>query len=222
MASATSGDSSNVPCDASGRKLVEHKLWRAHDWFNIATLPIVCCSNILFLSTAGHHDVESIQYQIERIVFSTYITVDSIWILLYPKSVPSPNFILWHHVVCLIGYNVITWTGDNFWVDIPSEMLIVEVNTWFMTSRRYCQKDGILHQIAVFMFYCSWIAIRNIFYPYKFINLLFRYFEYSMSTKSIINLPLFFVILLGALNFLNVKWTYELFFGKSKKNVKKS
>ena len=60
---------------------------------------------------ADHHDVDSIYYHVERFVFSSYIAIDSAWILLYPKSVPSPNFILWHHMVCLVGYNIITWTG---------------------------------------------------------------------------------------------------------------
>ena len=148
---------------------------------------------VSFLSSfhADHHDVDSIHYHMERIVFSSYIAIDFGWIFLYHRSVPSPNFILWHHMVCLIGYNIITWTGssqtrcrlsnaflffvyvtkcgnfsiyyynyegDNRWVDIPSEMLIVEVSTWFMTIRRYCQKNGILHQIFTSMFYFTWIG----------------------------------------------------------------
>jgi hypothetical protein len=140
---------------------------------------------------------------------------------LYPKSVPSPSFILLHHMVCFIGYNIITWTGDNLWVDVPSEMMIVEVNTWFMTTRRYCLKDGIFHQIVTFMFYFTWIAIRNAFYPYKFTNLLVRYFDHAMSTNSVINMPLFFVFLLGALNVLNVKWTCELYFSRSRRSINK-
>jgi len=135
---------------------------------------------------------------------------------MFPCSVPAPVFIITHHIVCLIGWNITTIPGYTEWNDCPSEILIVEINTWLLTLRRHLKQPEFLNTIINTLFYSTWIFIRNIFYPYQLFEILIRYHDYCNKNSGYINLPLFFVILLSFLNYLNTKWTIDLFRPKRK------
>ena len=140
-------------------------------------------------------------------------------LLLYPKSVNAPRFIIGHHIVCIVGWYAADIDGTMRWVDINSEILLVECNTWLLTARRHFH--GIwLDQILEGLFYVTWILIRNVFYPIKFFIMCRRYIKFSQEKGVYFNHALFLVLLLGSLVYLNTKWSYDLF-TKSSKNTSK-
>ena len=235
-----SGYNEKLPTD---NKNVDLVLWLRHDYFNIVTLPLVFISNTYFLSTADHNDANSFQYKLQSWLFSLYMLIDTTWLIFYPRSVPAPKFIICHHLVSLLGFQMVTWTGDYKYVDIPSELLIVEINTWLLTARRHVvNRYGlfILNLLTIYyihylqyiihltynmwrfmnrhgllilnsLFYMSWVVIRNGFYPLKLYELFVRYQQHSEASGSYINVVLFFLVIVGFLNFLNTKWTVDLF-----------
>ena len=93
-------------------KNIDPILWRRHDYFNICTLPLVIVTNLYYLATCPHNDIESITYKVQFYVFLVYIVTDVFWLTLFPKSVPSPTFILIHHIICII-----CWTIPLYWYD---------------------------------------------------------------------------------------------------------
>lgn len=94
------------------------------------------------------------------------------------------------------------------------QLLIVEVNTWLLTVRRHVNGE-IISSILNALFYITWILIRNIFYPFKLLELSLLYIVYSKDHGSYLNFVLVFVTLTFFLNYLNAKWTYDLFLKKA-------
>ena len=133
----------------------------------------------------------------------------------------APRFIIGHHIVCIVGWLLADLDGSAQWIDVNSEALVVEINTWLLTARRHFH-GPIMDPVMEVLFYTTWVLIRNIFYPYKFITLCKRYVEFSEVKGTYMNQALFFVILLASLVYLNIKWTYDLFTKKNNKvNTKK-
>ena len=199
-------------------KNIDPILWRRHDYFNICALPLVFTTNLYYLATCPHSDITSFTYRLQFIIFLIYITTDVFWLTLFPKSVPSPTFILVHHVICIICWTIpLYW--DSTYADISSELCVVEVNTWILTLRRHW-KGPYISPILEFLFYFTWIVIRNIFYPYKFIESFPKYLKHSEVRGGFFNDGLFFFILLFMMNYLNSKWTWDLFKSKFFKKAK--
>ena len=132
--------------------------------------------------------------------------------MVYPRSVASPTFVISHHIVCLMGWMLIILSGEHKFVDVPSEILVVEINTWIMTSRRHVDSNGLLHRLLNATFYGSWVLIRNVFYPFKLVSLVLRYIDHSVEKGSYVNWTCSYVVVVAVLNALNTKWTFDLFF----------
>jgi hypothetical protein len=198
-------------------KNIDPVLWRRHDYFNIFCLPIVFITNLFYLFTCPHTDIVSVQYKVQFYIFLVYITTDVVWLTLFPKSVPAPALILVHHVVCIICWTIpLYW--DSTYADISSELCVVEVNTWILTLRRHW-KGKYVSSILEVLFYITWVAIRNIYYPYKLLQSVPRYMDHSKIRGGYVNDGLFFFCLLILMNYLNTKWTWDLIKSKLLKKV---
>jgi len=199
-------------------KNVDQVLWKRHDTFNICVLPLIFITNLYYLFTRPHNDIESFTYQVQFFVFLTYITIDVLWLILYPKSVPAPTFIIVHHIICIICWTI-PYYWDATYADVSTELCVVEVNTWILTLRRHW-KGEIASPVLEALFFTSWIGIRNVYYPYILWRTFPRYLEHCQRKGGYINDGLFFFVLLVFMNYLNSKWTWDLFKSKFFKKLK--
>jgi hypothetical protein len=155
-------------------------------------------------------------------MFTGYIIIDSLWIVLDPRSVKSPSMILKHHIAVLLYLIIPTlYPKLNFMMAI---LVSVELNTWFLIARRVYNKQGlkpwkvripILPAIHIkflsICFYASWFAIRVVLYPYVY------YIFYRMWNGTYLiqnDIPLWAmgasIIFHTGLCFLNCSWTLDL------------
>jgi hypothetical protein len=155
-------------------------------------------------------------------VFTAYVAIDLVWVLLIPNCVKSPKAIINHHIAVLL-YLIIPkmYPGFNFLLAI---LVSVEINTWFLIARRVFNKQGFkpwLLKIPLICtveikflslcFYISWFLIRVLLYPYVY------YIFYRMTKGPFLiqhGVPLWVlaisVIFHTGLCFLNCSWTYDL------------
>jgi hypothetical protein len=182
---------------------------KTHDQFNLLLLPIVLLFDFFLF-----YDWCSFKLQIYLIIFSIYVIIDGLWIFFIPNSVASPNTILVHHIVTLIGIILNLIMGLDYAI-LGAFGGLVEVNTFFLIARRNWKSSILLN----FMFFLSWIVIRNIIGPwvlYVSIQILLQKYKSMKTYKIIIGIILTLIALF--LNLLNVKWTWDLF----KKQFKKA
>ena len=176
---------------------------RKHDAFNLIVLPFVCGTNVLYL-TSGKDSLLWLQFYL----FALYLLFDTLWVTVRPQSVASPSTIIFHHLVCLIGWIVPHYSDPSLsmWTSLG---LAVEVNTFFLIARRYFGRTMPLQ----FAFYSTWVILRLLLYPVVLYNFVFKYIEYSMKKNqgNFLNTGLFVLSTMIFLNMLNLKWSRDLF-----------
>ena len=174
---------------------------RRHDFANLFCLPIISIMDILYILFS---DGDDLFFWVLYITFFAYLILDIIWILVKPNSVGSPVFVLIHHLICAIAWPLqLLEPKFSYWISLA---LLVEINTFFITARRYYHKYIILD----IFFWITWILFRLIMYPYIIYNFISIYQNYSILKETNINvalIPLFVFIFLTCLNF---KWTFDL------------
>ena len=179
-----------------------------HDAFNLIVLPFVCGSNILYLTS-----MEESLLWIQFYLFTAYLIVDTVWVVLRPRSVASPPTIIVHHIVCVIGWITPHMTDPSLalWTSLG---LTVEINTFFLIARRYWGRTMLIQ----ILFYSTWIGLRVILFPVVLYLFIFKYLNYSnhLPTPTFFNTGLFILFIMVFLNGLNFKWTWDLFFKSQK------
>ena len=141
--------------------------------------------------------------------------------ILIPQSVPSPYFILIHHSIVLIGWNIPllaepTLLNTIYGNDLPYGRWtalagVVEINTVFLTAKRIWKNNKIIEML----FFLSWISIRNVFYPYLIFSFLRNVYYYECWENGYFQIKLDYSFLLISsvllLIGLNVKWSYDFY-----------
>jgi len=206
-----------------------------HDLFNLVVLIPVIVLNIMnwnwdaLLSMTSVRDVSDAWTGEWFLTFYTYVQsyflADLAWILLIPSCVRSPKTILQHHVATML-YMLIPW----FYPELRFFMgaaLSVEVNTWFLISRRVFNKQGFpcwtidlppfvsirIKLISIF-FYLTWFTIRIFLYPLILWDFVQRYYETVQQTGNLANIYAAILPLHSCFVILNIKWTQELIMSK--------
>lgn len=188
---------------------VDEHWHRIHDIFNLICLPWI------LLVTSLHLYEGSQWFWIQFWVFLSYLLVDTLWLVLKPKSVASPTVIIGHHIVCLVGWIQPAFNERKYSVWI-SQCVLVEINTWFLIARR-TWKSNLLFSLC---FYFTWIVLRLIMYPV----ILVQFTSYLTNTcgavSSLYSLSscllsgdrpgLLLLFLFVTLNGLNYKWTFDM------------
>jgi TLC domain len=174
-----------------------------HDVFNLYILPIVNATNVGYFL----YDSE-VTFILLFYAFLFYMVIDTVWVLVQPKSVGSPVTIVVHHVVCLLGWllpyfyarKLFRWTSAG---------LLVELNTFLLIARRVWGRPLFMEVL----FYTSWVGFRIIMYPYVLYLFVFEYLEFTAkeATGNYINTALLILVIIILLNMLNFKWSYDLF-----------
>lgn len=183
------------------------ELWHnRHDIFNLIAIPFIILTNSLYLFHS--HD----WYWTEFWCFFIYIVVDTLWLIIKPRSVVSPNAIIAHHAVCIIGW-MLPALNNQIYADWVSYGLLVEINTWFLIARR-TWKDISFFSIC---FYICWFLLRLIMYPvvlYQFTR--FIYENYRSSVQTVHYSAFIQWVFMLALTGLNYKWTIDMLLKRSR------
>lgn len=202
-----------------------------HDFFNLMMLPLIVVVNSVYIYCAQKHTTMStfcpfadwggnIPYYVSFTIFFLYIVLDTCFILSKPLCVKSANVILAHHIVTLIAWCCpLLDSRLRMWCTVS---LMVEVNTTFLTARRFFKfaVGSLKYYILEFCFFSTWIIFRLIMYPalvYFFFQILLEEYKvlYFNPTRTNANnsslLFTFIYLLLLFLTGLNCKWSYDLF-----------
>jgi TLC domain len=173
-----------------------------HDLFNLYTLPIVNAANISFFL---HESEET--FTLLFFAFLFYMVIDTVWVLVQPKSVASPATIVVHHVICLAGW-LLPYYYERMLFRWTSAGLLVELNTFLLIARRVWGRPLVVEVL----FYLTWFGFRIVMYPYVLYLFIFVYLEYSVKQAggNYINTALLILVIIFLLNMLNMKWTYDL------------
>lgn len=199
-----------------------------HDYFNLIILPPILV--LIAINMDPRTESWSVFWWHGRYFWTLlvgaywYFIADLTWVIVVPHCVKSPATIIIHHLVTM-SYMIIP-------VNIPEArwamgaLLSVELNTWFLIFRRTHNtaklepfKEGtpfatsIRIQFVTFMFYFTWIIIRVVFYPVMLPLIAQLYWERSQEVgyfNGFLPAP----ILQSVFVYLNLKWSYDLFFPK--------
>ncbi len=198
-----------------------------HDKFNLLVLPVIS-----FLSMSYFVDKDC--YYLLFYTFLSYMIIDSLWLVIAPKTVASPKVILVHHFMGTLGWlcgyytsNIrdYTCTGMHQFNHLNTYSLIivftligvlVEINTFLLIYRRNYGRN-LLTEI---LFYSTWIGIRIVLfttiltnYASIFIIKDINVYKFSIEIHNPIEIytATFFVISI-VLMILNYYWTYDLLY----------
>ena len=131
--------------------------YKVHDFINVPLVGILaslCVAGILNL----------VNTSIVTKIFVVYIILDTIWIVIFPESIPSlANFIILHHILtfCILLHPLrypehsIETCRDG----------IVELNTFFLILRRQLRR-GSFANLLCNLCYNLTLSIRFVWQPY--------------------------------------------------------
>jgi len=209
----------------------------AHDLFNLVVLIPVIVLNIMNWNWDKLSAMNSIRdlskswtgewFQAFYFYTMTYFVADLLWITVVPKCVRSPAVIIQHHIATMLYMLIPLYYPElRFFMGAA---LSVELNTWFLISRRVFNKQGfpcwtidlpqlvsIRIKVISIMFYVTWILIRVIIYPLLLWDFGLRYIDVVNKKKggSIFNIYGVIIPLHSIFVILNLKWTHELIMSK--------
>jgi len=177
-------------------KFRQLQLSEKHDLYNILTLlPIVIFTVHQLISSSSINT-----YHTYFLTIILYIISDIIWIFKYPKSVKSPNVILFHHVIMLLL--TLYQNQSRIYSLVFYKSMIIEFSTWLLIVKRFFKKTLNQHYLIKkyinYIHYTCWILIRNLYFPYVLI------YEVYIVTGS-------YIVFLGCciLSLLQYYWTYK-------------
>mmetsp|Transcript_10406 Transcript_10406/g.15451 ORF Transcript_10406/g.15451 Transcript_10406/m.15451 type:complete len:262 (-) Transcript_10406:157-942(-) len=203
-----------------------------HDYFNLVILvPIITLDALNWdYNTIWHECILRSNNEITHMkdawtgefqdqVFNAalcYFLLDTLWMLIAPKSVRSPGTILVHHLACMVYLYLVYVREEFFW--FMGACLSVEVNTWFLIARRVVNKQGIpawnidlplgfslkIKFISI-CFYATWITLRCVLFPYLLHEVYSSWVESPQDMQLLVKLSMH-----SLFTFLNLKWTYDL------------
>lgn len=186
---------------------LDHVMHSRHDLFNLFALPVVVFHLCNFLVDI-QSDTEN--YINVFLVGELYFVVDLVWLLIWPASVVSPRVIIFHHVVSCVGWCLPLYRKEM--APYAAACLLVEVNTFFLISKRYFRNSPTVHNVANVLFHLSWIVLRLIVYPVVCYKYSFEVHRESIRAGSILNLSSIAMFVVIILTSLNIKWTWDLYF----------
>lgn len=194
---------------------------RNHDLFNVIFLVIIIALDIFYLyqttdfvklaegRVSLEEQSESRLFQLFFAVFSFYLLVDCVWVILIPSCVASdPKAIILHHVATAFAILVPFFLPRFGWH--MGACLIVEVNTLCLTIRRNVTKDELLYHILNISFYVTWVILRLLMFPVLTALFALEYYWYSELTSNYFNIVVFAPTFQSLLTLMSYKWTYDL------------
>lgn len=219
----------------------------AHDMFNIIALVVICFFVFIFLVKTFNAELLSILVghyrfsggedlnEVEHIVlgademelyyfifyfFCSYLLIDMIWVIKFPKCVPaSPISIVVHHLATfvLLGTSFSYAPVEYAWN--TAIYLSVELNTIILVSKRNLRIGSSIWLLLDVLFYTTWILQRLLMFPVLTWWSYYEYLRFSFKYGTLMNglvLTPFFTLLLAILSY---KWTIDMLFKTKKKRT---
>jgi hypothetical protein len=189
-----------------------------HDIFNICALSIITGIDILYvylsteyskIGTSAIGEDQKGLFKIFFILFSCYLTVDTVWLLVVNNcTITSKGPIVIHHI--LTGcYLMIPYLDGQFAWHF-GVTLLVEFNTLLLTMKLNVAKDSSLYMILNTLFYISWLGLRVIGFPILVIFYCKEYSRYTLEVGYWYNMVIWAPIFQLMITALSYKWTYDM------------
>ena len=189
-----------------------------HDIFNILALTAIIAVDIIYLfyvtdlqrlstSSLGAEHVPlflSFFY-----AFGVYLCVDTVWICVVPAcTVASSLPIIIHHILTFL-FTLIPYFHPQFGWHM-AVVLLVEINTLFLTLKRNMEKDSFFFRGFNILFYFTWILMRLVCFPLLTFFFIAEYMRFSKEIGTWWNIvllaPVFQILITG----LSFKWTLDM------------
>lgn len=191
---------------------------KPHDYWNILALAVLICIDVYYLSMstsmedigtprlgASHLGVFNVFYAL----FMLYLVVDTIWIIVIPNCTVTDRMpIIVHHV--LTGVYAMIPAADSQFSWHMAVVLLVEINTLFLTWKRNVSKDSLLHFLLNLAFYLTWVGMRLIGFPILVVFLYYEWQRYTILKGTPFNCVLLAPIFQALVTALSFKWTYDM------------
>lgn len=144
-------------------------------------------------------------------IFASYMVIDTIWIFVIPHCVAakSPYAVLFHHLASG-GLTVLILASDSHFEWFLPAMLLLEVNTVCLASRRQLSKSSWSYYIADKLFHISWYICRCLWLPRLTYLIIYEWLNYSVTLGTYLNLLCLAPLLMTSLTLLSFLWTYEM------------
>ena len=199
-----------------------------HDHFNILCLVIIVWVDIKYLCQSfGAFGVPQVKSEDEELasvrfvlkVFSLYLVLDTLWVAMFPRCIPSkPMEIIGHHLVTLL-YVYFPWYYREFGVPCACDCL-VEINTLCIVLRRNMPDGSLLQWVFDMAFLGTWAFFRLVLFPYVLYTTISQYLRHSAQVGSFANVMIMGPVFQGLLTVMGLYWT-ALLVAKAKKRAKK-
>mmetsp|Transcript_24451 Transcript_24451/g.35946 ORF Transcript_24451/g.35946 Transcript_24451/m.35946 type:complete len:204 (+) Transcript_24451:79-690(+) len=195
---------------------VDPVMHRRHDLFNLFCLPVILYYLSCFLIDfyRGNHADFLFVFSVGEV----YFLVDTLWLIIWPHSVASPKLIIGHHFLSALGWYLPILVPDLApWV---SACLLVEVNTFFLIAKRYFHDVNYMRVLLKICFHITWVTLRVIMYPAIVYFYSYKVIAHCQSQGTYVNVQSLGFVLVSCLTILNMKWSYDLYFGKATPKAK--
>lgn len=191
---------------------------KVHDYFNIVCLSVIVPLDLLYLFSATEFDKigtsqlgigSEYYYECLLYTFTLYLIADTTWVALVPTCVgASPWAILLHHFLTMILMMVPWFIPQCAWH--MAIVLIVEMNTLFLTLKRNTKEGTIAYSMVDNLFMFTWIGFRLILFPILIVFFTKEHFRYGKETNNYWNPIGLGALLLLLLTGMSFHWTIAL------------
>ena len=160
-----------------------------HDLFNLISLVVIIFNDVQYLYKATHWDhlgtsdlgkAHADLANTLLLLFFGYIAIDTIWIAIVPSCVlSSPIALIVHHLLTFLFILVPYVVPQFHWHGAVS--IFVEVNVFFLVSRRQFLQGSLLYKILDFFFHLTWFSFRLVVFPFLLVFYSYEYMRYSQQ-----------------------------------------
>jgi hypothetical protein len=235
-------NSGEVTTSITGDKITLSDEYKYHDYFNIINFASIVVIDIFYIiySTEWHkigtnqlaQDANCTKiFTLMSSFTANYLLWDTLFVYIYPTCVMDDTStkekmakgknharnIIIHHLITLLYLSIPFFIPQFHWH--TGVLLLVEINTLFLTIRRHLFNNTLVYKIINALFYISWILFRLVIFPLFVFFITSEYFRYSIEVNTYINIFVIAPILQVMLTSLGFFWTYKLFFKAPKVKV---
>ena len=164
-----------------------------HDLFNLISLIVIISNDVRYLCKATHwdhlgtSDLGKAHVDLANtllLLFFAYIVIDTVWIAIVPSCVlSSPIALIVHHLLTFL-FLLVPYSVPQFhWHGAVS--IFVEVNVFFLVSRRQFLQGSLLYKILDFFFHLTWFSFRLVVFPFLLVFYSYEYARYSRQLGGV-------------------------------------
>lgn len=181
---------------------VDEEWYEAHDLMNLATLPFVIFSNVMY----QYYESSKINFWLQFWIFAGYLIIDAVWIFFKPQSVVTPWALITHHFITLVVWCIpLIW--GMYYAQWCAILPLIEITTWLMIARRYFPTVPIFTPL----FWVSWIVLRVFYYTFQGMQFVMLTKDKFISSKGHLDGgAIAYTMMWSLFATLNLKWTFDL------------